>query len=152
MNDYNNLIAQFMHTCDYKGKYEAKTVPRKLVFQSNLEKEHNIRQCLKYVNTSDWKHECSFICKKFNLIRWNAFFSPKITQYVHFTEEMNDLVKEWDKQEANYMFYLRLKNIKKQKKPKRYRILQSSNTQKTGQNQQQGTAPTEAQSKKEKME
>lgn len=43
LDDYNNVLSQFLYSCDYKGKYEYKLVPKKLSFKSNVEKEYDLR-------------------------------------------------------------------------------------------------------------
>ena len=97
LDDYNNLLAQFLFSCDFKGHYDNSNPPeKKYHFESDIEKEQNIRNCLKYVNTTDWLEQCSFICEKFNILKWNSFFVPKLQKYIHYTEMMNEKMALWD--------------------------------------------------------
>lgn len=43
MDDYNNVLSQFVYSCNYKGTYEYQMVPKKLEFHSFIEKEHDLR-------------------------------------------------------------------------------------------------------------
>lgn len=75
---------EFLAKCNYRGKYYDFLVPELFKFEVHAKDEKRYKMCLKFRNSPEWFKRCSFICNKFNIVKFDPFYVPHIKKYINF--------------------------------------------------------------------
>lgn len=96
---YANLISTFMGTCDSKGRYLKKSMPKGAVKLIDSTTEKIITSCFKGRNTPTWLTSCQSICQKWTPGKLNPYFAPDSEQMNAAVRHIIDNMKNFEEEE-----------------------------------------------------
>ena len=74
-----NLMAKFMTSCDFEGKFfPLRKIPKEVVYsitEHEEEKMHKLVECKKYRNTAYWLIYCKDFCSHFKMTKISNYYS-----------------------------------------------------------------------------
>ena len=86
LSTYFNLLAKFLNSCDYKGRFTDSNLSPDYQFRMNMEVYEMLESCKSNRNGPEWFKYCSPICNKFHPLKINNFFHPFLKKYQKFNE------------------------------------------------------------------
>lgn len=94
---------EFLAKCNYKGKYFDRFVPDLFKFREDKKDAKRYKICMKYRNRPEWYEKCSFMCEKFNAVKFDSFYVPHLKGYINFIKYTNVKMFKIDKDMKMYM-------------------------------------------------
>ena len=93
---YANIVTKFLNSCDYEGNFKDKEAHPKYIFTAKGDHHRMLNKCNKERNNVDWFESCEKVCKKFDLMKYDKFFAPKLKKYSQYTEYIKKNLDEKD--------------------------------------------------------
>ena len=95
---YANLLTEFSSFCNSMNRFEDGEISS---YDKILPKQNRIKMlenCRQNLNIEDkWFEHCEPVCKKYNFLKYNPFFSPNLKEYRKSTLLLNELSKRFKK-------------------------------------------------------
>lgn len=95
---YANLLTQFSSFCNSMNQFEDGEISN---YDTILPKQNRVKMlenCRQNLNIEDkWFEHCEPICKKYNFLKYNPFFSPNLYEYRKSTLLLNELSERFKK-------------------------------------------------------
>ena len=131
MTNLLNLIAKFLVSCDYKGRFKNSIPEQQYKFKVSQNLKTKLLKCKTAIHGTTWFENCLDICKEFKVTEYSKFFEPnkkKFLRYTKFIYKRLDAIKKFSiydvvEQDVNKLDLIIKKPrvLEEKKKPKKKR-------------------------------